>query len=298
MVEVRVPASSANLGAGFDCAGIALQMYNTAYMQEWDGACISSLDGTKVPAGEDNLIYKTVKSLFLQCGKPFYGLKLEQKTTIPMTRGLGSSTACLAAGLVGANAMLGQPFTMKELIDLASVEEGHPDNTVPAFVGGYVNAVMEDGHVFYSKSLPHESVAFTVMIPPSPMATEYSRSVLPKTFSVKDAVYNISRAALLASALVSGDAENIAVSLKDAIHQPFRFPLIDNAQLACESAVKLGAYGVVLSGAGSTLLAVHSALDSGFAPHLQQALEQENICGWQVQSLKCDVAGVRLHISD
>lgn len=298
MIHVRVPATSANLGPGFDSAGLALQLYNDVYMEEWDGISITSLDGTEVPTGENNLIYATAKDLFQRCGCPFRGLKIQQESRIPMTRGLGSSTACLVAGLAGANFLMGGPLTQQDMVDLSAVLEGHPDNTTPAVVGGYINAVLENEKVYYSKQAPCSNLGFTVMIPPFQMKTSFARSVLPHEVALGDAVFNASRTALLSWAIPAGDTDCIRAALNDTLHEPYRMGLIEGGELAREMAAELGAYGAVISGAGSTLLAVHSSENCGFATCMQEQLTQAGVTGWKLQTLACDMVGVRVNILD
>lgn len=293
MVQIQVPATSANLGPGFDSAGLALQLYNEVTMEEWDGVSISALDGVAVPQGETNLIYATAKDLYQRCGYAFHGMKIGQITRIPMTRGLGSSTACLAAGLVGANKLMGEPLTTADLVDLAAVLEGHPDNTTPALVGGYVNAVLENDHVYYTRQAPSPSLGFSVIIPPFPMPTSYARSVLPREVPMADAVFNLSRTALLANAIPSGNIACIRIGLADALHEPYRLGLMDGAELVKAMALEIGAYGVTISGAGSTLLAVHAANCGGFSELLEQRMQQAGFKGWKALTLSCDMDGVR-----
>ena len=148
MITVSVPATSANIGAGFDSCGLALALYNRVQMEEWDGVCITSLDGTRVPAGPQNLVYRTAKGLYDECGAPLRGLRLAQENGVPMARGLGSSSACIAAGLVGANELLGRPFTRMQLLERAAALEGHPDNVAPAMLGGFVASALEGGCLY------------------------------------------------------------------------------------------------------------------------------------------------------
>ena len=143
MIKIQIPATSANLGAGFDALGLALTYYNYVEMEESDKIDISSLDDVEVPVDENNLIYISAKDLFNVCGKKINGLKIRQTNNIPMARGLGSSSACIVAGLVGANTLLGNPLTADDLVDLAAQIEGHPDNTAPALLGGIVTAVFD-----------------------------------------------------------------------------------------------------------------------------------------------------------
>ena len=151
MIKIQIPATSANLGAGFDALGLALTYYNYIEMEECDKIDITAADGLDIPTDERNLIYISAKDLFAVCGKKLEGLKLIQTSNIPMARGLGSSSACIIAGLVGANKMLGDPLTKDDLVDLAAQIEGHPDNTAPALLGGIVTAVFDGRKVHWVK---------------------------------------------------------------------------------------------------------------------------------------------------
>ena len=144
-VRVQVPATSANFGSGFDCLGAALDLYNLIEMEEADGCRIEICDDAAVPADETNLIYTTARDFYARCGRPFPGLHIRQWNGIPTARGLGSSSACIAGALLGANELLGRPCTLDELVDLAAVAEGHPDNSTPALLGGFVAAAHRRG---------------------------------------------------------------------------------------------------------------------------------------------------------
>lgn len=213
MLKMTVPASSANLGAGFDSLGLALTLYNRVWMEEADGCRIESADGVAIPTDESNMIYQTAKGLYERCGRPFHGLHIRQENNIPMTRGLGSSSACLVAGLLGANTLLGCPLSEEDLADLAAELEGHPDNTAPALLGGLVTAVMEGGRV-YTVSVPvSENIRFAVFIPDFELKTEVARAALPEQVSRADAVYNLSRAALMTASLCKGDFSHLRVAV-------------------------------------------------------------------------------------
>ena len=188
MIRIQVPATSANLGSGFDSLGIALTLYNQVWMEEEDGIFISSRDGLDVPTGEDNLIYWAAKQLYDECGARLPGLRIEQQSDIPMTRGLGSSSACIVAGLLGADRLLGNPFDRHEIVNLANRLEGHPDNTTPAVLGGLVASAVENRRV-YSVSVPvAPKIRFAVLIPPFELKTEVARGVLPQEVSRQNAV--------------------------------------------------------------------------------------------------------------
>ncbi|HRK93734.1 MAG TPA: homoserine kinase, partial [Ruminococcus bicirculans (ex Wegman et al. 2014)] len=208
MIKIQIPATSANLGAGFDALGLALTYYNYIEMEECDKIDITAADGLDIPTDERNLIYISAKDLFAVCGKKLEGLKLIQTSNIPMARGLGSSSACIIAGLVGANKMLGDPLTKDDLVDLAAQIEGHPDNTAPALLGGIVTAVFDGRKVHWVKQEVFTKLKFVAIIPDFELKTEEARACLPKEVSHKDAVYNLSRAALFSASLLTGKFEN------------------------------------------------------------------------------------------
>lgn len=149
MIKIKIPATSANLGAGFDALGLAVSLYNEVNIAEDDRLTVISVDGTDIPCDETNLIYTTVKQLCDLCGRTLSGLRIEQVNRIPMTRGLGSSSACIVAGLLAGNMLLDEPMKLDDLVDLAARIEGHPDNTTPALLGGIVTSVFDGKRVFY-----------------------------------------------------------------------------------------------------------------------------------------------------
>ena len=256
MITLQVPATSANLGAGFDALGLALQFYNTVQMEESDKIEISAPENPHVPTDERNLIYISAKDLFQVCGKKLNGLKLIQHDRIPMTRGLGSSSACIVAGLTGANTLLGNPLNTDDLVDLAAQIEGHPDNTAPALLGGIVTAVFDGRRVHWVKQEVYTKLKFVAMIPDFELKTEKARACLPSEVSHKDAVYNLSRAALFSASLLTGKFENLRTATHDKLHQPYRMALIPHAREVFDIAYAHDAYAVYISGAGPTLMAI------------------------------------------
>ena len=201
MVTVTVPATSANVGAGFDSLGLAVSMHNVFTFEESDRIQISSVDGTHVPAGSNNLVYRSARVVYDQLGISLKGLRITQRNDIPMARGLGSSSACIVAGIMGANALLGEPLDRNAVIDLAATIEGHPDNSTPAILGGFCVALLENGHVSHVRVPVHGAIDFVVFIPDFQLSTEKARAALPKRIDHHDAVYNLARAALLAGSL-------------------------------------------------------------------------------------------------
>lgn len=290
MIKIQVPATSANLGPGFDSLGLALKLYNYVWMDEYDGISIETTDSSVVPLDGDNLIYKTAKKLYELCGKPFSGLKIRQGNNIPMTRGLGSSSACIVAGLLGANALLGSPLSKDDLLNLAAVFEGHPDNSTPAILGGLVTAVLEEGRVYCAKVPISGRLKFAAFIPDFELKTEVARAALPHDVSHKDASFNVSRAALMTASLFSGRLENLHVAVQDKLHQPYRLSFIPGAPEIFALCDSLGAYGSFISGAGPTLMALVNITDLGFKEKAQAQLD-ENYPGWKLVMLDCDEDG-------
>lgn len=294
MIKIRIPATSANLGAGFDALGLALSFYNYVEMEESDRVDISSADDIAVPTDESNLIYVSAKDLFEVCGKKLEGLKLRQTNNIPMARGLGSSSACIVAGLVGANTLLGNPLTTDDLVDLAAQIEGHPDNTAPALLGGIVTAVFDGRKVHWVKQEVFTKLKFAALIPDFELKTEKARACLPKEVSHKDAVYNLSRAALFSASLLTGKFENLRTAVHDKLHQPYRMELIPNCREVFDIAYTHGAYGVFISGAGPTIMAIADESNEFFEGKMKFSLENAGLTGWQVREFHIDNEGTKL----
>ncbi|MGX8701572.1 homoserine kinase [Caproiciproducens sp.] len=297
MIRIQVPATSANLGSGFDSLGIALDLYNQVWMEESDTVDISSKDNIQVPTDDSNLIFWAAKQVYERCGRKLPGLKIVQLNNIPMARGLGSSSACIVAGISGANRLLGGPLSVQELINLAAEIEGHPDNTTPAIEGGLAASAMEAGRV-YSVSVPvSEKIRFALFIPPFELKTEKARSVLPKEYSRSDAVYNLSRSALMAASLFSGKLENLRVAVQDKIHQPYRANLIDHLDDVFRLSYELGSLGTYVSGAGPTIISMIDASDTDvFAKYAANHLEEKGITGWEIKILNTDSKGAQISI--
>lgn len=277
MIRVRVPATSANVGAGFDALGLAVSMYNVVEFSPCDRLEISTSDGTKVPTGSSNLVYRAAKAVYDQVDRPFTGLRMVQTNTIPMARGLGSSSACIVAGILGANALLGGPLTRRQMLTLATAIEGHPDNVAPAMLGGFVTSAFDEGQVYSVKKDIREDLVFGAFVPNFKLLTEQARQALPGTVSHKDAVYNLSRAALATAAFCDGEYDLLHVATKDTLHQKYRLPLIPGGTEVFELALDLGAYAVYLSGAGPTIMAVLHRSDERFFDRAAECLAQDDL---------------------
>lgn len=291
MIKVRIPATSANLGSGFDSLGVAVNLYNYVYLQEADGLSILSRDKADIPLGEDNLVYKTVKHLYQLCGKPLRGVAMEQINNIPFARGLGSSSACIIGGLIGANEMMSRPLSQDEIIDIAATMEGHPDNSTPALTGGLVTAVLDGGKVHYVKQEVQGELKFAAIIPDFELHTAEARDVLPEVLAHTDARFNLSRAALMAVSLYSGKYENLRVAADDRLHQPYRIGLIPGGAEVMEACYRNGAYAAYISGAGSSIMAVFNDRVLDFEQKTRDDLDRMRLHSWKLQVLSIDNNG-------
>lgn len=290
MIEVKVPATSANMGSGYDSIGIALNLYNIIKMEESDCIDISDVSGADIPMDENNLIYQCAKKVYDICGKPLKGMKIIEQCDIPQTRGLGSSSACTVAGILGANALLGNPLDRESMIDLAANIEGHPDNSTPAILGGFCVALLEYGKVWSVRVPMNGKVEFITFIPDFELSTEKARAALPKTIAHHDAVFNLSRAALLAGSLTTGKLENLGVAVGDCLHQPYRFDLIPDGRELVHAAKAMGALGTFISGAGPSIIAVVDAHDKTYLSRAEMYCEQ-HFPHWKPIRLVCDEVG-------
>lgn len=291
-VKVTVPATSANVGAGFDSLGLAVSLYNSAVLEECDHLEITASDGSIVPRGPSNLIYRSVKTVFDQVDRPLKGIRIIQENPIPMARGLGSSSACIIAGLLGANALLGGPLTQRQLLTLATAIEGHPDNVAPALLGGFVASTYDEGQVYSVKKNISQDLAFAAFIPNFKLLTEKARAALPQQVPYKDAVYNLSRAALATAAFCDGEYELLRVATKDSLHQKYRLPLIPGGEEIFELTQELGAYAAYISGAGPTIMAVvHRENEDFFAQAEEMMMQDDQMRAFSLRRLLADNVG-------
>lgn len=249
--KIRVSATSANIGAGFDCMGLALNLYNEIDIGPCDKKLIIETD-KNLPSDETNLVYLSMKRVFDLCGK-IPNVHIKQTNNIPVASGLGSSAACIVAGVLGANELLNNPLNERELVDLCTAMDGHPDNVVPAIKGGVTAGVIMGGHVEYIKCNAPENLILYAATPDFELHTSVSRSVLPSVYSREDVVYSLSRAIVTFAALVNGDVDMLKI-IDDKLHQPYRKPLIKGYDEICGAFEKSGAISHFLSGAGPTII--------------------------------------------
>ncbi len=256
-VTVRVPATSANLGSCFDAAGIALSLYNTFSFEKADTLTFEKVDPRF--CNEENLAFIAYRKVCERIGVPF-GVKItEEAIEVPVSRGLGSSATLIVAGAVAANLLHGAPLSDGDLLAVATEIEGHPDNVAPALFGGLCVSLMDDGMPFHVCHPVSEKVYFTAVYPNFEVATRDARAVLPKTVDRADAIYNLSRAALLPSAFATADFDMIRAVTKDRLHEPYRKPLFRNVDEVEKAAYAAGAVSFIISGAGSTCLCISKA---------------------------------------
>lgn len=270
-VSVKVPATTANFGSGFDCIGMALPIYNYISIEETvlpgTGIEINIISETDddddfaiehIPRDENNIIYKAVELLYNSIGQSPSELKINIKSQIPIAKGLGSSASIIVGGLLAANELLNKPADEAALLSIATEVEGHPDNVTPAITGGLVlTSLEEDGSVIYRKLPWPEEWQLTVCIPDYELATDISRSVLPKEVSMKDATFNSKRTAMLIQALHTKDAELMKLALQDRLHQPYRTKLVPGLQDIIDNLKhEENVLGCVLSGAGPSMLII------------------------------------------
>jgi homoserine kinase len=262
-VTVKAPASSANLGPCFDCAGIAFPLYNYVKVKKTDDGEIKVIideknDVRTFTVDEKNIIFQAFKRFHERTNTENTGYVVYVETHIPIARGLGSSASVIAGALIGANELNGNPLTKQDLIDIAASIEGHPDNTTPAFVGGFVVASIEsDGHVLYEKIDWCKDWKISVCIPDYKLLTELARSVLPEKVDFKDAVYNIQKSAQLITAITNHNADIMRSALNDKIHQPYREKLVPGmSEIISALRSENNVLGCVLSGAGPTLAVI------------------------------------------
>jgi homoserine kinase len=257
-VRVKVPASTANLGPGFDTLGLALNIYAWIEMSFAEHTAIhllgEQMDG--IPEDKNNLVYKVAQQVFKEAGVSHPELEISMYSDIPLTRGLGSSASAIVGGMFAANALIGSPLTNDALFQMASALEDHPDNVGASLFGGLVVAFWDGLRAEYIQFSLDQRLEVLVLIPDFHLATKKARHVLPTQVSMQDAVFNVSHSSLLVAALSSGRLDMIKHGMKDALHQPYRAPMIPGMEKILDEAVSHGALGVALSGAGPTLLAL------------------------------------------
>ena len=279
IITIKVPATSANLGPGFDSLGLALDLWNeTTFTPANEFSVQVNGEGAdRLSSGRNNLILRTAQRLAERSGKPLLPFHAECINLIPLSSGMGSSSAAILTGLLAGNALLDSPLSQEDILNLASEMEGHPDNVASALLGGLVVATVNEGRVIAHQVPIGADFHITIVLPDFYLPTKQARAALPKKVLIRDAVYNISRAVLITEAFRGGDLSLLGEAMSDKLHQPYRLPLIPGAQSAMDAARKAGAVAVALSGAGPGLIAFSSKAEAGIGESMKRAFEASGL---------------------
>lgn len=291
-MRIVVPASTSNIGPGFDVMGIALKLYNSFEIEEIDcGLEIKS----RFPEfnNESNLVYRTMKKVFSITGYRPRGIRIVIDDRVPVSRGLGSSGTCVIAGVIAALEISRCKWSNSDVLDIATDIEGHPDNIAPSLLGGIRISVKED-RVVTRKVENGCNMMFYSLIPDFRLSTKQAREVLPDNVSMEDAVYNIGRMALLINAISSGDCECLKTALRDRLHQSFRGDLIDHYHHIVSRVKELDTFGCFISGAGPTLMVPVIKGESCPTESLRSILA-ENSLNWDIVPLEVEEKGVEVN---
>ncbi len=289
-VTIRVPATTANMGPGFDAFGCALQLYTDVTFEETEcGLEITGCD--EEFTGPDNLAYVSYCAVLSSLSEEIRGVKIHIDAHIPICRGLGSSAALLVAGAMGANVLRGNRLSTQGLLNITNAMEGHPDNLAPAFFGGLTAAMVDNG-LPVAVSFPlHPEWEILALVPDFTLPTVKARAVLPEQVSRADAIYNISHGAMVLKALELGDEKLLHNAMRDKLHQPYRKSLVADYE-AIESLARTYGVGFCLSGAGPTLLCI--TRNKAIREKLEAKLPTITTHDWTIMPLHIDFEGARV----
>ena len=299
-IRVAAPATTANLGPGYDCLGMALDLWNTIEIEPLPpgappSVSLSGEGADELECGPGNLVYRSMEFLYRELDRPIPPLRLHCRNEIPLARGLGSSAAAIAGGLAAANALAAAdndgrpPFAPRDLLEMAATIEGHPDNVAAAVMGGLqlvitdapdnpdhsdANPDAQAGTLYTVPVNIPPGIHAVLFIPQTRIATDAARAALPRQIPIADAVHNIARAALFATALSTNHLEYLPIAVQDKLHQPYRQPLFPPMKLLIKAAMDAGAIGAFLSGSGSTILALTHGREMTVAYEMAEAARQ------------------------
>jgi len=286
LIKVKSPATTANLGPGFDCLGMAVDIWNFLEVEWCTNKLLQETSIEVYGEGSDelatdtsNLVYQAIKFLFLEAGHQLPPLRLRCENNIPLSRGLGSSAAAISSGLVAANFMVGNLFEPNELLEMAATVEGHPDNVAAAILGNLQLVIGEDNHLYTVSIRPPDDLRLVIFVPDVRISTDDARRVLPSVVSINDAVYNASRVGLLVAGMLTDHVEYFRHSVQDKLHQPYREPLFPAMKVIFKAAEDAGALGVFLSGSGSTIMALTKGREMTVAYEMGEAARQTGVVG-------------------
>ena len=267
---VKVPASTSNLGPGFDSIGLALNIFNE-YHFSTEFESVSSVDDfiytssasllDDLPANKDNLVYRSFDHVFKKAGEKTPKIKIHFQAGIPLTGGFGSSSTAILAGIMAANKILGYPYDQNQILRIGTQLDGHPDNITPALLGGFIVCVYADSEHNYIKLPWNKDLFFVAITPDFKVPTAKARAVLPAQINYQDAVFNIGYSSLLVAAVASKNTEVLKKAFKDRMHQSYRASLVPGMSYVLDIGLESGAVGTMLSGAGSALIAVVDSME-------------------------------------
>ncbi|MBS3994465.1 MAG: homoserine kinase [Alkaliphilus sp.] len=289
---LKVPATTANMGSGFDTIGMALKLFNEYEVEEISKGI--EVVGTENISLENNLVYSSMLRTLKKYGHMIDGIRIcAKEINIPINGGLGSSAASIVGGIMIANQIMGNNLTSHDIICLGTEIEGHPDNIAPAVLGGLTVSIYEEGNITCSKVKVPENLRFAIMFPTFSVSTQHARNVLPALYSKSDCIFNISRVALLIAAMSNGETDKLRMATEDRIHQPYRAILIPDMNNVFSHAKELGAKAEVISGSGSTLMAIIDESNRDFQEGMQKYLDtlKEK---WVVKVLEVDTEGATI----
>lgn len=289
----RIPASTTNLGPGFDVLGLALQLYSTVELEETESGkevIVTGIDADKIPVTTENVGLQAAELIFERSGNQPKGLRLALTNGIPALRGLGGSGTAILGGMLTANLLCGEPFSRSEILNFACEIDGHPDNVAASLLGSLVVSVTDSNVVHTLKVNCDTDLHVVVAIPDFPLSTKEARKVLPGFVEFKDAVHNVSRSSLLVAAVATGNLEMLSHAMADRLHQPYRISLIPGYNEIAEAATKAGALSVALSGAGPTIAAYCTTAMHEVAEKMSQAFARHQVA-CDVKILPIDTNG-------
>lgn len=295
MIEVKVPATSANIGPGFDAFGMAFNLYNTFTFQEKNDGKLTIRGVKRRYQGKSNLVYKAMNQVYDRIGRHPKGIYIHTDIGVPVSRGLGSSATCIVAGLSAANRMSGSPLATEEIFNMAVDMEGHPDNISPAMFGGLVCSIGTHHENVFIKKEVDPGFRFFAAIPDFNLPTKEARKVLPKRIDHKDGVFNVSRATMTYLALTEGRPDVLAISMDDKLHQPYRKSMIRSYDAVCSKAQSLGAIGSCISGAGPTILCITTADKASAFKKNMGAFIHSIEPAWQFMELEPNHSGMQIN---
>ena len=296
-VKVRIPGTTANCGPGFDTIGMACTIYNELELTLSRSGSVEILvsgeGSNSLPKDERNIVIRSIRKVLAAVNSPYQGIRLVMHNNIPLSRGLGSSAAAIVGGLVAANAATGGMLSSDVILNMATEMEGHPDNVAPALFGGIAISVASGKDVHCMHFSPVRPLSMVVAVPEFALSTHKARSVLPANVPLKDAIFNVSRTAMLVSALCSGKYDYLTCALDDKLHQPYREVLIPGMKAVFTAASEAGALGSVISGAGPCLIAFTEKNDQEIGEAMVQAFADHNVKASYLL-LQIDTAGAQV----